>query len=44
MYAIMSKLGLAYNGFLHLDSAEEAMSLVQAANPQYTFWIEYYSE
>lgn len=40
MYAIVTVAGLFASGFMHRDSAEEAMALWQAARPDVYFWVE----
>lgn len=39
-YAIVTVCGPFAWGFLYRDSAEEAMTLYQAANPDVLFWVE----
>jgi hypothetical protein len=41
MFAIYSAYGKAYDGFVNQDSAEEAMTLVQAVAPDVLFWVDY---
>ena len=42
-YAIVTVCGPFAWEFLYRDSAEEAMTLYQAAHPDVLFWVEEYS-